>query len=183
MKRQTGNLDFLSRQSVAQSIPREPLVQLGIATSELSRWEVVLAYNLDSSGRRRQDFWWLEVLSDTPLSAKEVAWEWVRRNPDKNFECTDWVRLAGQHIGFVQIEGDPQPLPLQWHVPLPEGWPLSSPVRHPATGLRIGFRDPRGIEEFNIYPSLEGRFALLRHLPASSADLLCLVPLVQDLSR
>lgn len=175
--------DFISRQSVAKSIPREPLLQGGVATSELLRWEVVLAHNLNSFDRRRQDFWWLEVLSDTPSAAKEVAWEWVHHNPDKNFECTDWVRPASEHISFVQIEDDPHPLPVQWHVPLPEGWPLSSPVRHPVTGLRIGFRDPRSTENLKIYPSLEGRFALLRHLPASSADLLCLVPLVQDLSR
>lgn len=170
-------------QQVIRSLPKEPLLEENLARDELSRWEAVLAYNIAPPGREKQDFWWLEILASSPHSAEEVAWQWVQRNPDKQFECTGWVRPASEHRALVQIEDDPHPISILWQIPLPENWPLGKPIRHPATGIRIGFRDPRGLEEFSIHPPLGGDFVPVRHLPSSGADLVCLLPLVYDLSR
>lgn len=170
----------VQREAARAELPSGPLLQGEAQTSELRRWEVVLAYNLQPPLRLRQDYWWLEVLAESAQAARLVAWDWVRRNPDTRFECTDWIRLAAGHPESVQVAGDPYPLPVQWQVPMPSNWPLEMPLRHPATGIRVGFRDPRDPSELGI---AEENFALIRHLPASSADLVCLVPLVENIAE
>ena len=165
----------LQRKRAQAELPRKPLLLQG---RNLQRWEVVLAYNLEYPLRFRQDYWWLEVLAEGPLQARAAGWEWVRSQGETRFECTDWVRPGSTHLRATYLGRDPLPLPIEWDVPLPGGWEPDTPVRHPATGRRLGFVSPDPLPP--LRPEPEGDFYLLRHLPASGSDLVCLLPRVES---
>lgn len=165
----------LQRQRARQALPDKPLRAPG---DNLQRWEVVLAYNLQHPLRFRQDYWWLEVLASGPLAARSAGWEWVRQQDETRFECTDWIRPGGSHLKHTYLGSDPVPLPIEWDVPLPRGWQPDTPVRHPATGKRLGFVSPEPPPL--LRPEPEGEFYLIRHLPASQSDFVCLLPQVES---
>lgn len=167
------------RKRASGELPEGALVQEG--PRQLSHWDVVLAYNLESPLRFRQDYWWLEVFAEDPLAARWVAWDWVRSSGSERFECTDWVRPASHHLEKTRIPGERFYLPIHWSVPLPGGWSPGTPVRHPASGRRLGFVVPGKLPRLDPVP--DGEFYLLRHLPASGATAVGLLPIVEDVHR
>jgi hypothetical protein len=171
------------REHVSELLPSDPLRDFGSLTSELRRYEAVLAYNLEHPYRYCQDYWWLEVLAEGPRAARTVAAEWVAEREDPRFECTDWVRLATPHVAVVRIPGDPEPLAVNWSVPVDEAWREGTIIRHPISGNRLGFiaeetREKAVLEM--LQPRIAGSYRLLQHRPTSSADIVCLVPAVSS---
>jgi hypothetical protein len=175
----------IQRGRVAELLPDDPLRDMGSLTSELFRYEVVLAYNLEHPYRYCQDYWWLEVLADSPRAARTVAVEWVAAGSDPRFECTDWVRLATPHVAVVRIPSDPEPVIVDWGMPVDDAWAEGTPIRHPISGNRLGFiasRRKEGALLDLIRPELQGDYRLLQRRPAESSAIVCLVPAVGSAS-
>lgn len=171
------------REHVSDLMPSDPLRDFGSLTSELRRYEVVLAYNLEHPYRYCQDYWWLEALAEGPREARTVAAEWVSEQEDPRFECTDWVRQATPHVAVARIPGDPEPIHVNWGVPVDEDWREGTLIRHPITGNRLGFIAPEEQERRLLEvlrPQIRGPYRLLLSRPVVSSDMVCLVPAVSS---
>lgn len=160
-------------------LPQAPLRIEDSAT--LSQFEVVLGYNLDPPYRYAQEIFWLEVLARDPKEALQIATEWVTR-ADGEFEVSDMVRRSSPHERSLGVDHEGKPLKVNWSLPVSAEMPAHSLIRDPMTGFRVGFLAVPELEERWLPEEGRGRYRLVVRKPTSTADPVCLAPIVIDLA-
>jgi hypothetical protein len=143
----------------------------------LENFDVAVAVNLDEPYRHAQDILWLQVMAVDAQAAAESARDWVLTAPS-SFEATGLVRRASAHLTAMGTDGTGRPLAIFWSAPVLASSPPASVVRHPVSGLRIGFVAHPRAEQRWLPAAAVGEFRLLTRKPTMSSDPAGLAPLV-----
>jgi hypothetical protein len=156
------------------AIPSKPLSQ---DSTEVEPFEVVVALNLDPPYRYSQEYFWLEVLAKTKKEAVKTAFEWLREQPDTDgFEVTGFVRRSMVHETEIGLES--KNLQVSWNLPIEKNTSPGTMIRHPGTGIRIGFVAGLNDEERVLPESFRGIYRLISRKPSPGADPVVLAPIV-----
>lgn len=153
----------------------EPSLSDGTIDTDFSVFEVLLARNVFFPYRYSQEYIWLEVLAADIAQAVELAGQWVLV-ADNSFENTGLARPGSTHPEHTRI-GD-WTLPVRWDMAVEESLAAFSEVRHPQTGIRIGFLAPDNFQEALDEMATPGRCRLLLKKPTRTALPVCLIPAV-----
>lgn len=148
--------------------------KIGDVDQHIDRFEVVLAYNIRSPYRYSQEYFWLEVMSSSASDAVNLAFDWYLEQKPQDFEFTGFVRKMSPHVLDLDLlRGN---IRVSWDIPIERSLAPGTMVRHPSTGIRIGFvaSDP---ERFLKTEDL-GLYRLISRKPAPGADPVILAPIV-----
>lgn len=161
---------------VARRLQDQP-IEADIGATELHHLEVVVAWNLDMPYRHAQEYFWLEVFASDAKQAVDMAATWALEAGEA-FESTDLVRQAHPHI--LEFGKDEKNLSLKvaWGLPLPSETPTYAPVRHPGSGIRIGFRASQAARERFLPDADRYQLELVTAKPTDTSRPECVVPLV-----
>ena len=156
---------------MARLLNQEALIDPS-STTDLHHLEVVIAWNLDMPYRYAQEYFWLEVFAENDRRAVDIAQKWALEAGEA-FESTDLVRDCAEHLLST---GE---LSISWGLPLPDDTPIYAPVRHPDSGLRIGFRAGEKNRRIYLPDALEQGLELVVAKPTKQGLPVCVVPLVR----
>lgn len=169
-------------QEAAQQLPSAPLKVLPEEDLHLQHFEVAIAVNLDFPYRYTQDVLWLEIIAADAREAVRATTMWVLQAP-QTFESLGLVRPAGAHETTLGFDHHDEPLLVFWNAPVRDDTPPAAVIRHPVTGLRLGFVALPSAEEEWLPDAARGRFRLLTRKPTPSSDPAGLAPLVWPADR
>jgi hypothetical protein len=143
---------------------------------DLHSFDVAIAVNLDAPYRHAQDILWLQILAADMHAAALTARTWVLA-ASSAFETTGLVRHTFPHPLSIN-DNDGNPLPIFWNTPVLADAPAATVVRHPITGLRIGFVAHERARERYLPSSASEAFRLLTSKPTASSPAVGLAPTV-----
>jgi hypothetical protein len=134
-------------------LPSQPLRETEAAGFTLFDFDVAIAVNLDEPYRHAQDILWLQVMAANAASAVECARTWVL-GAHHSFESTGLVRRADTHPQTLGVDA--------------AGSSAGAVVRHPVSGLRIGFVAHAAVARRWLPQNKD--FCLLSRKPTSTSD-------------
>jgi hypothetical protein len=148
-------------------LPSQPLRETEAAGFTLFDFDVAIAVNLDEPYRHAQDILWLQVMAANAASAVECARTWVL-GAHHSFESTGLVRRADTHPQTLGVDAAGLPLTVFWSAPVLAGTSAGAVVRHPVSGLRIGFVAHAAVARRWLPQNKD--FCLLSRKPTSTSD-------------
>lgn len=152
--------------------PPELAGSAGEQRADVEVFDVVLAENLDPPFRHIQRYLWLETLAVSPEAAVRLALDWCEQD-GRGLEVTGMLREGS--LRAPDLHG----LPVNWSLPVELRVPPGTPVRHPVSGLRVGFVATPAAEGAHLPADAAGRYRLLTRKPTDHSAPVCLAPLVR----
>jgi hypothetical protein len=151
---------------------------LAINKNNQYQWEVIVARNIDPPYRYSQEYLWLKVTASNQLQAVDQAQRWAEEN---NYEATDMVRLFRPHVQHYGHFVDGREAEVFWHLPVVSDMPPGSLLRHPVTGLRLGYLAWPSDEENFIGDLHSQQYRIVSKKPSAGSLYLGLAPIVSSL--